>query len=211
VSVREGSTMFLVPRDTPGLRIGRTFDKSGWRFYQNAELIFDNARVPHANLVGEVNGGTKARGGDPSQFTELELAATALGVCDAAVEGAMQQARTRRGGTNELSKHQTIQLMLSEMHMLAEALRSIVMRTAWERDCAVRGDKIGRNLINADLSMIFAKEAVQRLARLNMEVHGANGATMNARADKLVRDSIIWTHLAGDSVNRIKAIKNLMK
>ncbi len=123
----------------------------------------------------------------------------------------MQRARRRERGASELARHQTIQLMLSEMHMLAEALRSLILRTAWERDCAVRGEKIGRTLINADLSMIFAKEVVQRLASLNMEIHGANGGTMNARAEKLMRDSIIWTHLAGDSVNRIKAIKNLMK
>src|SRR5438105_103196 len=54
--LRQGTTMFLVPRDTPGLRIGKVFNKSGWRFYQNAEMIFENARVPHANVVGPVNG-----------------------------------------------------------------------------------------------------------------------------------------------------------
>ena len=210
VSVREGTTMFLVPSDTPGLRIGRIFNKAGWRFYQNAELVFDNARVPHANLLGEVNGAAKARVGDASQFSELELAATALGVCDAAVEAAMEHARTRRRGGNYLSTYQVIQLKLAEMHMLTEALRSFVIRTAWERQCVVRSEKIGRNLINADLVMIFAKEALQRLARLNMDICGADRGTMNAHADKMVRDSIIWTHLAGDSVNHIKAIKNLI-
>ena len=54
--LRQGTTMFLVPRDTPGFRIGKVFNKSGWRFYQNGEMIFENARVPHANVVGEVNG-----------------------------------------------------------------------------------------------------------------------------------------------------------
>src|SRR3990172_3557339 len=51
VSIRQGATVFLVPRDTPGFRVGKVFNKSGWRFYQNAELIFENARVPHANVV----------------------------------------------------------------------------------------------------------------------------------------------------------------
>src|SRR5499426_612731 len=49
VPLREGTTMFLVPRDTPGFRIGKVFNKNGWRFYQNGEMIFENARVPHAN------------------------------------------------------------------------------------------------------------------------------------------------------------------
>jgi alkylation response protein AidB-like acyl-CoA dehydrogenase len=65
------------------------FNKRGWRFYQNAELIFENARVPHANVVGEVNGGIKAGGGDTTggdMFGDLELAANALGVCEDACE-----------------------------------------------------------------------------------------------------------------------------
>ena len=42
--VKNGATMFLVPKDTPGFRVGKVYDKIGWRFYQNAELIFENAR-----------------------------------------------------------------------------------------------------------------------------------------------------------------------
>jgi hypothetical protein len=76
--------MFLVPRDTPGFRIGKVFNKSGWRFYQNGEMIFENARVPHANIVGEVGGAvrkTGGRGGDTTGgdiFGDLELCANAL-------------------------------------------------------------------------------------------------------------------------------------
>ena len=85
--LKRGTTMFLVPRDTPGFRIGKVFNKSGWRFYQNGEMIFENARVPHANVVGAVNGSDMKThqagdrtGGD--LFGDLELAANALGVCD---------------------------------------------------------------------------------------------------------------------------------
>jgi alkylation response protein AidB-like acyl-CoA dehydrogenase len=51
-----------LPSDTPGFRIGKVFNKSGWRFYQNGEMIFENARVPHANVVGEVNGAVRKTG-----------------------------------------------------------------------------------------------------------------------------------------------------
>ena len=203
VSIREGSTEFLVPIDTPGLRMGKVFDKSGWRFYQNGELIFENARVPHANVVGEVNGGFKARSGNTSKFGDFELSANALGVCDAAVEMAMQYARTGRRGGRNLS--QLIQLKLSEMHMLTEALRSFVLRVAAETD--TRG---AHHSINNVLLMNFSTDVVQRVTRLNLEVHGAErDNTVNARADKLARDAIIWTHLAGDSVQRMKAIRRL--
>ena len=93
--LRQGTTMFLVERDTPGFRIGKVFNKSGWRFYRNGEMIFENARVPHANVVGHVNNSDMktAAAGDRTGgdlFGDLELAANALGVCDDACEQAMK-------------------------------------------------------------------------------------------------------------------------
>ena len=132
--------MFLVPRDTPGFRIGKVFNKSGWRFYQNGEMIFENARVPHANVVGEVNGADMKTqqagdrtGGD--LFGDLELAANALGVCDDACEMAHEACAhdTKQGG-RPLFEQQHVQLKINRMHMLTEALRSFVLRVAWEHD-----------------------------------------------------------------------------
>ncbi len=208
--IREGTTLFLVPSDTPGFRIGKVFNKNGWRYYQNAEIIFENARVPYANMVGEANHGYKARAGDPSQFGDLELAANALGICDAAVESAMEHARTRRQGGKGINQQQAVQLRLAEMHMLTEALRSFVLRTAWERDQAVRGEKTVLDAANAAFVMIYSQEIVQRVTRLNMEIRANASGTMDAHADKLLRDAMIWTHLAGDSVQRIRAIKRLI-
>ena len=202
VSIREGGTEFLVPIDTPGLRVGKVFNKSGWRFYQNSELIFENARVPHANVVGEVNGAYKTRHGT---FGDLELSANALGVCEDAVEMAMAHARTRREGAHYLRDNQTTQLKLSEMHMLTEALRSFVMRVAAESDA-----KTGNHSVNNVLLMNFATDVVQRVTALNMDVHAAAGTrSMPARVDKLVRDAVIWTHLAGDSVQRMKVVRRM--
>ncbi len=208
VSIRHGTTTFLVPSNTPGFRVGKVFNKDGWRFYQNAELIFENARVPHANMVGEVNGGVKARSRDISQFGDIELAANALGICDAAGEMAMQYAQTRTQEGRPLVGHQTVQLRLSEMHVLTEALRSFVMRTAWERELATRRNQPAGNFVNAQFVMIFSKNAVQRVTRLNMDIHRIVGA-MNPHAEKLARDAAIWTHLAGSTLLQIKSIKDL--
>src|SRR5580700_9872649 len=111
VPLRQGTTMFLVPRDTPGFRIGKVFNKSGWRFYQNGEMIFENARVPHANVVGPVNGSDMRThqagdrtGGD--LFGDLELAANALGVCDDACVMALTLAHTKEQGGRPLFDQQ---------------------------------------------------------------------------------------------------------
>ena len=206
VGIREGSTIFMVPAGTPGFRIGKVFNKRGWRFYQNAELIFENARVPHANIMGEINGGTRARAaGVGLDFSDFELASNALGVCEAAVELAMRHAKTSRAGGKPVADQQTVQLKLAEMHMLTEALRSFVLRTAWEMDQKVRGS------VNAQLLMHFSSDTIQRVAGLNMDIHGAANGRVHPDAEKLARDSMIWTHLAGASVQRLKAARHLLK
>jgi alkylation response protein AidB-like acyl-CoA dehydrogenase len=207
VGIKEGTTMFLVPRDTPGFRIGKVFNKSGWRFYQNAEMIFENARVPHANVVGETGGSTKhdkseRTGGD--LFGDLELAANALGVCEAACESAMQHAKTCKHGGRALVERQLIQLKLGRMHMLTEALRSYVMRVAWEHDQRMHSP-------NAGLAVNYSTDVIQEVTQINMDIHGGTGYVMDASADKLVRDGIIWTHLAGDSVLRMKVVRRFVK
>ena len=107
VDIKRGGTLFLVPKDTPGFTVGKIFNKRGWRFYQNAELIFENARVPHANVIGNVGtGSVKAGGGDTTGgdlFGDLELAANAVGVCDDAIEMAMNFVDTQEKSGKYLS------------------------------------------------------------------------------------------------------------
>lgn len=204
-NVKQGGTLFMVPRNTPGFRIGKVFNKRGWRFYQNAELIFENARVPHANVVGSVGGAAATSKGDNTGgdlFGDLELAANALGVCDDAVGMAMAFARLHKRAGKYLFEHQMIQLKLTEMHALTEALRSFVMRVAWLHDRK-------ETSANAGLVMNYSCDVIQRVTRLNMMVHGAEDCLMNARVDKLVRDAMVWTHLAADTVQRMKSFKKL--
>jgi acyl-CoA dehydrogenase len=203
VLAREGTTVFMVPLGTPGFRIGKVFNKAGWRFYQNAELIFENARLPHANIVGEPNKGQKVRSGVAAEFSDFELAANALGICDAATEYAMQFAKKEKRAGKLLWDHQLVQLKIHEMHMLTETLRSYVMRTAWDMDNKVHGS------LSPVLVMAYSSDVLQRVTRLNMDVHGTHGGMMDAMAQKLVRDGIIWTHLAGDNTQRLKAVRRM--
>src|SRR3974390_2594762 len=185
--LKQGTPMFLVPRDTPGFRIGKVFNKSGWRFYQNGEMIFENARVPHANVVGEVNGATRRSGGQGGDttggdlFGDLELCANALGICDDACESALRHAKGAKQGGQPLFAQQSVQLAINRMYMLTEALRSFVLRVAWEHDMRIHSP-------NAGLAMNFSADAVQEVAELYMEVRGLDGAHMDPHADKLAPD-----------------------
>lgn len=201
VQAREGMSVFLVPAGTPGFRFGKRFNKAGWRFYQNAELIFEDARVPHANLVGQVNKGSKVRTGAATEFSDFELACNALGVCDDACESALHYARTTKRRGRALVEQQNIQLAINRMHMETEALRAYCMRAAWEMDNLLHESP------NIILLMNYSSDVIQRVTGLSLEVHGAGGGAVNAYADKLVRDGIIWTHLAGDNTQRLKVLK----
>jgi alkylation response protein AidB-like acyl-CoA dehydrogenase len=208
VPLKQGTTMFLVPRDTPGFRIGKVFNKSGWRFYQNGEMIFENARVPNANVVGEVNGAVRKTGGAGGDttggdlFGDLELSANALGICDDACESALRYAKTAKQGGQTLFAQQNVQLQINRMFMLTEALRSFVLRVAWEHDQKIHS-------CNAGLAMNYSTDVVQEVTELYMDVRGAQSGHMDPHTDKLVRDSFIWSHLAGDSVSRMKVTRRI--
>jgi alkylation response protein AidB-like acyl-CoA dehydrogenase len=158
--------------------------------------------------VGGVGtGSVKAGKGDTTGgdiFGDLELAANALGVCDDACQMATSFAKTHKRAGSYLMEHQLVQLRINEMHALTEALRSYVMRVAWQHDRK-------EHSANAGLVMNWSADVIQRVTRLNMEIHGAEGCMMIARVDKLVRDAMVWTHLAGDTVQRVKVLKRLDK
>jgi alkylation response protein AidB-like acyl-CoA dehydrogenase len=97
-----------------------------------------------------------------------KLAANALGVCDAAVEQAMQLARREKRAGKLLHDHQLVQLKLNEMHLLTESLRSYVMRTAWEMDHHLQG-------VDAVLVMNYATTVIQRVTALNLDIHTVGG------------------------------------
>src|SRR5690606_2978906 len=84
------------------------------------------------------------------------------------------------------------------------ALRSYVLRVAWEHDQKLPST-------NAGFVMNFSTDVIQEVTKLNMELHGAAGYTVDAHAAKLVRDAIIWSHLAGDSVQRMKVVRQLAR
>jgi hypothetical protein len=90
--------------------------------------------------------------------------------------------------------------------MHTEALRSFVMRVAAEADAMpAEPSRHGRFLMN------FSADVIQRVCEANLEIHErADDGAARAAADKLVRDAIIWTHIAGDAVQRMSAVRRTL-
>src|SRR5258707_15303337 len=106
-------------------------------------------------------------------------------------------ARTKKQGGRVLFEQQAVQLKLNRMHLLTEALRSFVMRIAWEHDHKVHS-------ANAGLCLNLSTDVIQEVTEINLDIHISAGV-LEPRADKLVRDGMIWSLLAGDRVSRMES------
>jgi alkylation response protein AidB-like acyl-CoA dehydrogenase len=205
VPVNRGTTMLMVPSDTPGFSIGRTHNKIGWRFYQNAELIYENCRVPDANRLLEVNEGRGNKRMGIASFNDEELSANALGIAQAAFEHALEHARNRVQGGKPIIEHQGIALKLADMYMRLEACRSYLFKVvASEKEHGGDFEAASKQLLKT-----FATEVVQSVTKNAVEIFGGMGVMRDAPVEKLMRDASIFTHLAGDTVQIIKASRKL--
>lgn len=195
----EGVSCFLVPHDAPGLSFGTRYDKIGQRMVVNAEELFDNLRIPAANLLGPE--------GHVSEFRRkymirgnVEAAATTLGPGRAAYEAALDYARRTVQGGQALVEQQAVALKLAEMAMRLEAARQIVWRAAWATD---HQDPYDRKL--SPLSKILASEVAFDVCRLAMDVVGGMSITTSAPFEKYLRDASTFLH--SDGTNQVLRLR----
>ncbi len=197
--VRDGITAFLVPADTPGFRIGREHDKMGRRLQRNGELIFENARVPAANRLGDEGEGH----GLFTRFLRGGVtipAAIAVGVARAAYAAALAHAGARVQGGHPLREHQTIANMLADMYGQIEAARTLVWRSAW----AIDADAPDATQL-ALMGKVIASEASVRICIAAMEIFGGSGYMRDLPIEKHVRDALSFLHSDGtNQVNRLR-------
>jgi alkylation response protein AidB-like acyl-CoA dehydrogenase len=202
--LRQGVTAFLVPTDTPGFRIGREHDKMGRRLQRNGELIFENARVPVGNRLGEEGRGH----GLFTRFLRGGVtipAAIAVGVARAAYQAAVAHAGTRVQGGRPLREHQTIANMLADMYGQIEAARTLVWRSAW----AIDTDAPDASQL-ALMGKVVASEMAVRACISAMEVFGGYGYMRDLPMEKHVRDALSFLHSDGtNQMNRLRAARLL--
>jgi alkylation response protein AidB-like acyl-CoA dehydrogenase len=204
VHYTDGLTAFAVPRDLPGVEnlqgftIGRIFDKVGERLGNNAELIFENCRVPMANMLGEWNK-AYAQVRSRMRMGNAYAGASTLGVGWAAFERALEYAKIRVQGAMPIIRHANIAIKLAEMYTELRAGQLMVRKGCWQADHPEHFDPMLARSIKPFCSEVSMKVTV---AALNM--HGGNGAMKDVGMEKLVRDAIIFLHSDGvnDTLNR---------
>jgi len=182
----EGMTAFLVPRGAPGFTIGRVHNKMGERLANNAELIFQNCRIPAPNQFGGLHGGFEIlRRFFPA--SNAYAAASVLGVGRAAYEKALEFAKTRVQGGRPIIEHQAIRMLLTETKMRLDSTRDYIWHAAWAADHREHFDATW-----AAMPKVLAAETAVRATQVAIQVHGGYGVVREMGLEKLYRDAAVF-------------------
>src|SRR3954454_1263807 len=177
-----GLTMFLVEKGTPGLSVGRTLDKHGWRSSDTAELHFDACRIPAENLLGEEGRGFYAIMRN-FQNERLAIAAMALGEAQAAIELTLAWVRARRAFGATLWDKQAIRQKLAMLAARIEAGRQLVYATAWR---SARGADCIREV---SMAKAYCGELVNEVMYACVQCHGGMGFMRGTAIERMARDA----------------------
>jgi alkylation response protein AidB-like acyl-CoA dehydrogenase len=202
---REGIAMFLVEAGTPGFRPGSKDHVLGLHGVGTGELVFDDCHVARAALLGSERGGFK-RAMESLNTGRVGIAAQALGVAQAALDGALAYATTRIAFGRPIAELQAIQFMLADMSAQVEATRLLVRRAALLKD---GGRPIARAAAEAKL---MAAETAVKVASDALQIHGASGYATDFPIERLYRDARVYPIFEGTSqIQRLVIARQLLR
>ncbi|HEY0822192.1 MAG TPA: acyl-CoA dehydrogenase family protein [Ramlibacter sp.] len=175
-------SMFIVEKGTPGFGVGRALRKTGWLSSDTAELVFDNVRIPAANLLGEEGKGFYSVMKN-FQTERIALAAMAVGHCQQALKLTLDYVRQRQAFGAVLWDQQVIRQRLSMLDAKTRAARQFMYHCAWR---VTQGHDIVQ-----DVSMLKALtgELVNEVVQACQQFHGGMGYIRETAVERLWRDA----------------------
>jgi acyl-CoA dehydrogenase len=179
---RDGITAFAVEQSTPGFRVASHERKMGIRDTVSAELVFEGARVPEANRLGEEGEGLKVAL-SALRAGRISIAACCVGLARTAMEHAVRYAAERRQFGRPIGDQEMIQALLAEMAAGVEAARLLTWRAARLRDAG--------QPINAASSMAkwIASDTAMKVATDAVQVYGGAGYSRDNPVERFMRDA----------------------
>jgi len=205
LGARGGITAFIVEADSPGYEVGRHEDKMGIRGSSTAELVFDNLRVPHENVLGKVGEGFVSfmKSLDMGRLT---VGAASVGGAQMALDASVRWARTRRQFGAELAHKQSVQWMIADMATEIEALRSLVYRAAWMVDTGQPFTRL------AAMCKVYGSEVASRAVNMALQIHGGLGYSRDFAVERYFRDARIGEIYEGTSeIQRYIIARNIFR
>ncbi len=178
----KGLSMFIVEKGMKGFSVGRRLDKMGWRCSDTAELVFEDCRVPAANLLGEAHRGFYSIMKN-FQNERIAIGAMAMGESQRAIELTLEYVRTRKAFGAPLWDKQTIRQRLSMLAAKVEAGRQLV-RHAAELDAQ------GRDCVReVSMAKAYCGELVNEVMYDCLQFHGGAGYMRDSAIERMYRDA----------------------
>lgn len=201
----KGISAFVVPRETPGVSIGKVEDKMGQRALNVAEVNLDDVVIPAKNLLGAEGQGFKIAM-ETLNEGRVNIAATALGIAHAAFEASLKYAKERVQFGKPIGSFQSINFLLADMAAAVDASRLLTWYAASRCD---QGLSFMREAAQAKT---FASDTAMWLTTNAVQIHGGYGYIKEYMVEKLMRDAKLTQIYEGtNQVNRIVAGGALMR
>lgn len=202
----KGISAIVVENGTAGLSFGANEKKMGWNAQPTAEVVFDNCRVPVANLIGAEGDGFKyaMAGLDGGR---LNIAACSLGGARLALETAQEYVEGRKQFGKPIGSFQNTQFKLADMATDLDAARLMVRRGAWAIDTA-HPEKTKW----CAMAKRFATDAGFQIADEALQLHGGYGYLKDFPLERIVRDLRVHRILEGtNEIMRVIVSRELSK
>ncbi len=202
---RHAMSAFVVEKGTPGFRAGKKENKLGMRASDTAEMIFEDCRVPSANLIGKAGEGFV----DSLRILDggrISIASLGLGIAQGAFEAATRYSLQRKQFGQAISSFQGIQWKLADMATEIDAARLLTRRAAWMKD---NGQRVTRE---SAMAKLYAGEVAVRAADECVQIHGGYGFIKEYPAEKYYRDVKLCTIGEGTSeIQRLVIARELLR
>jgi alkylation response protein AidB-like acyl-CoA dehydrogenase len=202
----KGMSAFIAEKGEAGLTVSRDIDKLGYKSLETCELLFEDFRVPAANLIGGREGEGFRQVMTGLEAERLNVAARGLGVARASFEEAIKYAQQRKTFGKPICEHQAIQLKLAEMATKIEASRLLIYSAAEKKDRGERCD------LEAGMAKLFATETAQECSLEAMRIFGGNGYAKDFPIERYYRDAPLLIIGGGtNELQRLIIARNLLK
>jgi acyl-CoA dehydrogenase len=196
----------LVERGAPGLSLGKIDKKMGQRGAHTCDVIFENCRVPAANLIGRKEGVGFKTAMKVLDKGRLHIAAVCVGAARRMLDDALRYAMERRQFGQPIADFQLVQAMLADSQAELYAARSMVIDAARLRD-------EGRDVtLEASCCKLFASEMCGRVADRAVQIHGGAGYVADYAAERFYRDVRLFRIYEGTSqIQQLVIARNMIK
>jgi acyl-CoA dehydrogenase len=202
---RGGISAFIVPRDSPGLQVGKPDEKMGLRGSYTAPVYLDDCRIPAGNVLGQVGAGfiTAMMALDGGR---VSLAAGAVGMAQHMLNLSIHHAKTRKQFGVPIASFQAIQWMLADMETEIHIARAAVYQAA------IKMDQQQRVSHEAAIVKLFTSEMANRVVDKAVQIHGGQAYMKGSPVERAYRDARILRIYEGTSeVQRMLIAERLLK